>query len=56
MPQQWFTLGWVLSLIPGWLEQNGTLMIAGSYDDPNRVRTLTPRRRIVDCDVLGSDV
>jgi outer membrane receptor protein involved in Fe transport len=41
MPQQWFTLGWVLSLIPGWLEQNGTLLVIGGYDDPNRLRTLT---------------
>ena len=41
MPQQWFTLGWVLSLIPGWLEQNGTLLVLGGYDDPNRLRTVT---------------
>jgi len=41
MPQHWFTLGWVLSLIPGWLETNGTLLAIGSYDDPNRVRGIT---------------
>lgn len=41
MPQHWFTFGWVLSLIPGWLEQNGTLIVTGSYDDPNRLRGLT---------------
>lgn len=39
MPQHSFNLGWVLSVIPGWLEQNGTLLIVGSYDDPNRVRS-----------------
>ena len=41
MPQHSFNLGWVLSVIPGWLEQNGTLQVVGSYDDPNRVRTLS---------------
>jgi outer membrane receptor protein involved in Fe transport len=41
MPQQWFSLGWVLSIIPGWLEQNGTLLVLGGYDDPNRIRGLT---------------
>ena len=41
MPQHSFNLGWVLSVIPGWLETNGTLMVVGSYDDPNRLRTLS---------------
>jgi hypothetical protein len=41
MPQHSFNLGWVLSVIPGWLEQNGTLQVVGTYDDPNRVRTLS---------------
>jgi outer membrane receptor protein involved in Fe transport len=41
MPQHSFNLGWVLSVIPGWLEQNGTLIVVGSYDDPNRLRTIS---------------
>lgn len=41
MPQHWFTAGWVLSVIPGWLETNGTLLIIGAYDDPNRFQTVT---------------
>jgi outer membrane receptor protein involved in Fe transport len=41
MPPHWFTLGWVLSLIPGWLEQSGTLLVVAGYDDPNRLSTLT---------------
>lgn len=39
VPQHSFNLGWVLSVIPGFLEHNGTLLVVGSYDDPNRLRT-----------------
>lgn len=41
IPQHTFSLGWVLSVIPGWLEQNGTLLVLGGYDDPNRLRTIS---------------
>ena len=41
MPQHSFNLGWVLSVIPGWLDTNGTLQVVGSYDDPNRFRSLS---------------
>ncbi|MFO0574309.1 MAG: TonB-dependent receptor [Polyangia bacterium] len=43
-PQHWVQLGWVLSLFSSpriSIDQNGTLIAIGSYDDPNRVRSLT---------------
>lgn len=41
IPQHQFSMGWVISAIPGWLDLNGTLLVLSSYDDPNRVRSVT---------------
>jgi len=41
MPQHTLSLGWVLPLIPSWLDLNGTLLLVSSYDDPNRFRSTT---------------
>ncbi len=40
IPQHWLSLGAVFSLIPGLLEANATLNVVGSYDDPNRFRSV----------------
>ncbi|MFO0578659.1 MAG: TonB-dependent receptor [Polyangia bacterium] len=41
LPQHWFTLGWVLGLLPRYLDLNGTLLVTSSYDDPNRIISVT---------------
>jgi outer membrane receptor protein involved in Fe transport len=35
MPEHWFNLGAVVSLIPGTLEASGTLRVLGAFEDPN---------------------
>lgn len=41
IPQHTLSLGWVLPVIPSWLDLNGTLLLLSSYDDPNRFRSAT---------------
>ncbi len=39
-----FSAGWVIALIPGWLDWNGTLLIYSTSDDPN----ITPSTTLAD--------
>lgn len=40
MPQHWLSLGWVLPIVK-WLDLNGTFLLIGTYDDPNRYRSVS---------------
>lgn len=42
MPQHTASLGWVLPIVPRWLDLNGTLLVLGPYDDPNRFQSTSP--------------
>lgn len=40
MPQHQFSLGWVQPIVR-WLDVNGTFLLIGGYDDPNRLRSVS---------------
>lgn len=40
MPQHTMSLGWVVPIVR-WLDVNGTFLLIGGYDDPNRLRTVS---------------